>query len=163
VILAPFDPARILSVLVAHQVRFVVIGGLAGRLLGSSTVTNDLDLCHATDPANLSALSASLTELHARLRGVDDEVPWGPTPAHLTAAESFTLVTDAGNLDLLAQPAGTSGYAKLAATANPMEVGDATVLVADIEDLIRMKRAAGRPKDLIEVEVLGALLEEREA
>jgi hypothetical protein len=44
-----------------------------------------------------------------------------------------------------------------------MEVGDATVLVADIEDLIRIKRAAGRPKDLIEVEVLGALLEEREA
>jgi predicted transcriptional regulator len=44
-----------------------------------------------------------------------------------------------------------------------MRARRAPVLVASIEDLIRMKRAAGRPKDLIEVEVLGALQAEIDA
>jgi predicted nucleotidyltransferase len=157
----PFDPGRILGSLAAHEVRFVVIGGIAGRLLGSPTVTNDLDICHAADTGNLERLSAALTELKARLRGVDDAVPWAPTAEMLAAADSFTLTTAAGNLDVLARPAGVSGYNQLAATATAMDVAGLAVLVADIEDLIRMKRAAGRPKDLIEVEVLGALIDER--
>lgn len=158
----PFDPGRILGVLGAHDVRFVVIGGMAGRLLGSPTVTNDLDICHAIDGDNLARLSAALTELQARLRGVDDPVPWTPTQERLTASEALTLTTTAGNLDLLAHPAGGSGYEQLAATATNTHVAGLDILVADLEDLIRMKRAAGRPKDLIEVEVLGALLEERD-
>jgi hypothetical protein len=48
-------------------------------------------------------------------------------------------------------------------TAPRCELDGLTVLVASIEDLIRMKRAAGRPKDLIEVEVLGALQAEIDA
>lgn len=159
-ILHPFDPARILGALAAHQVRFVVIGGIAGRLLGSPTVTNDLDICHATEADDLQRLSAALIELETRLRGVVDPVPWSPTPEMLAAADSFTLATSAGNLDLLARPAGVAGYDELAATAAATDIGDLVVLVADIEDLIRMKRAAGRPKDLIEIQVLGALLDE---
>ena len=46
-------------------------------------------------------------------------------------------------------------------TAEAMDVGGLTILVAAIEDLIAMKRAAGRPKDLIEIEVLAAVREER--
>ena len=41
-----------------------------------------------------------------------------------------------------------------------VDLGGFTIRVASIDDLIRMKRAAGRPKDLIEVEVLGALRDE---
>ena len=160
--LAPFDPIRALRVLTEHGVRFVMIGGLAGRVWGSPTVTNDLDVCHDTSGDNLAALSAALTAIDARLRGVDEEVPWRPTTDALQAADSLTLVTDAGNLDLLAHPAGTDGYADLVATASAMKIGDVTVDVTDLEDLIRMKRAAGRPKDLIEVEVLGAVLDERD-
>jgi hypothetical protein len=159
----PFDPLRTLRCLTGHGVRFVVIGGLAGRLWGSPSITNDLDICHDATPDNLVRLSAALTELGARLRGVEDDLPWRPDPDMLAAADSFTLVTDAGNLDLLTLPAGTSGYEDVRLAAGDMDVGGVNVLVADVEDLIRMKRAAGRPKDLIEIEILGAVLEERDS
>jgi hypothetical protein len=57
-------------------VRFVVIGGLAGRLWGSPTMTNDVDFCYARDPLNLERLAAALIEHRARLRGVADDVPF---------------------------------------------------------------------------------------
>jgi hypothetical protein len=147
-------------VLAAHEVRFVLIGGLAGRLWGSPTVTNDLDLCYARDRGNLERLSAALVELQARLRGVEDEVPFRLDAETLAAGDSFTFVTDAGNLDVLATPVGTQGFDDLARAATEMDLGDVTVRVVDVEDLVRMKRAAGRAKDLIEAEVLAALREE---
>jgi hypothetical protein len=159
----PFDPLRALQVLTEHRVRFVVIGGIAGRLWGSPTVTNHLDLCHDTTPDNLAALAAALQALDARLRGVDDEIPWWPDADALAAADPFTLATSAGNLDLLARPAGSGGYDDLAASAVALDVGGLVIAVTALEDLLRMKRAAGRPKDLIEAEVLGAVLEERDA
>jgi hypothetical protein len=44
-----------------------------------------------------------------------------------------------------------------------MEIDGRTTLVASVDDLIRMKLAAGRDKDLVEVQILGALREERAA
>lgn len=60
----------------------------------------------------------------------------------------------------MATPAGTSGYEDLARTAETYHLFGHRVLVASVDDLIRMKRAAGRPKDLLAVEELGALREE---
>jgi hypothetical protein len=160
---APFDPLSLLETLHRHGVRFVVVGGIAGRLLGSPTVTRDLDICYARDAPNLRALAAALADLHPRLRGVEPGLPFRPDARTLRAGDSFTLQTDAGDLDLLGTPAGTDGYADLARAATLTDLGGVQVLVAAVDDLIRMKRAAGRPKDLIEVEVLGALRDELEA
>ena len=60
-----FDPIPPLEVLLKHKVRFVLIGGFAGRLWGSNTITNDLDICYARDRTNLEALAAALRELGA--------------------------------------------------------------------------------------------------
>jgi hypothetical protein len=158
---APFEPLRLLETLARHKVRFVVVGGIAGRLLGSPTVTRDLDICYARDAANLRALAAVLAQLHAHLRGVEPGLPFHPDARTLRAGDAFTLQTDAGDLDLLATPAGTDGYADLARSATLTDLGGVQVLVAAVDDLIRMKRTAGRPKDMIEVEVLGALRDER--
>jgi hypothetical protein len=157
---AAFDPLRLLETLQRHGVRFVVVGGIAGRLLGSPTVTRDLDICHARDTRNVTALAAVLAELHAQLRGVEPGLPFRPDARTLRAGDAFTLQTDAGDLDLLGTPAGTDGYADLARSASRTELGGMQVLVASVDDLIRMKRAAARPKDLIEVEVLGAMRDE---
>ena len=158
--LAAFDPLRLFRELNEAEVRYVVVGAFAGRLLGSPTLTRDLDICHATDAANLEALVTVLRRLNARLRGTDRPVPFRIDARSLDALQSLTLTTDAGDLDLLAIPAGTEGFEDLARTATPTDLDGLTVLVAGIDDLIRMKRAAGRPKDLIELEVLGALRDE---
>jgi hypothetical protein len=159
---AAFDPLRILEILRRHDVRYVLIGGFAGRLLGSPTVTNDLDVCYARDDRNLERLSDALRELGARLRGVDEDVPFLLDARTLRAGDAFTLVTDAGNLDVFGFPPGSGGYDALRRTAETMDIDGHPVAVAAIEDLIRMKLAAGRPKDRVEVEILGALQEEIE-
>ena len=146
-----------LRVLVDHEVRFVLIGGQAAVARGSSSLTRDLDVCYDRAPDNLDRLAAALGAMHARLRGVDDDVPFVLDARTLRNGDSFTFETDHGAVDVLATPSGTSGYADLAAGADPMDVGGFVVHIVALDDLIRMKRAAGRPKDRIEVEVLVAL------
>ena len=157
---AAFDPLGALETLDRHGVKFVVIGAFAGRLLGSPSLTRDLDICYARDRENLEALASALQELHARLRGVKDDVPFRLDAKTLANGDSFTFLTDAGDLDVLGTPSGTAGYEELFRTAEEMELGGITVRIASIDSLIRMKRAASRPKDLIEVEVLSALRDE---
>lgn len=158
----PFDPERLLATLLRHRVRFVVVGGIAGRLLGSPTLTNDLDICYARDSKNLQALSAALLELRARLRGAPENLPFRPDPPTLSSGDHFTLSTSAGNLDCIGTPSGSTGFHDLIAAASLMHVGELSVPVVAIEDLMRMKRASGRPKDRIELEVLAALKDEIE-
>ena len=78
----------------------------------------------------------------------------------LAAGDSFTFVTAAGNVDVLGTPPGTDGYDDLEVTAVEVDLDGLSIRVADLDDLIRMKRAAGHPKDLIEVEVLEAVRDE---
>ena len=159
----PFDPIVAARTLVEHRVRFVVIGGFAGRLWGSPAVTNDLDVCYSRDGENLGRLASALKELKARLRGVGEDVPFRLDARALEAGDHFTFETRAGNLDILGFPAGSGGFEKLVRTAEEMEIDKGLrVRVASLEDLIQMKRAAGRPKDLIEVEILSALRDELE-
>lgn len=160
---AAFDPLRALRAFDRQDVRYVVIGGLAARLQGSPTVTNDLDICPDRSLENLERVASALQALGAKLRGVEEEVPFLLDAATLAAGDHFTFATKAGDLDILGMPAGVSGFDELAGRAVTLEVDGLTVLVASIEDLIRMKRAAGRPKDLIEVEVLGAVRDEVES
>jgi hypothetical protein len=160
--LAAFDPLKALETLVRRRVRFVVVGGFAGRLWGSSTLTNDLDICYARDRKNLEVLAAALRELEARLRGAPDGLPFRLDAETLAAGDHFTFATSAGGLDCLGTPAGSEGFADLIRGAKEMNLGPVRVPVAALEDLMRLKRAAGRPKDRIELEILAALREEIE-
>lgn len=158
-----YDPLRALRVLDDHGVRFVLIGGVAGRLWGSPTLTNDTDICCAADEANLDRLAGALVELEARRRGVDDDVPFVIDARTLASAQTFTFTTSAGALDVLTAPAGTQGFTDLVVNAERFDLGDGLVVaVCALDDLIRMKRAAGRPKDRIELEVLSAVRDERD-
>jgi hypothetical protein len=66
----------------------------------------------------------------------------------------LTLSTREGDLDLLVDPPGSPGYAALRRRADMIELAGASVRVASLEDLISMKRAAGRPQDQIDIESL---------
>jgi hypothetical protein len=158
-----FDPRRIFRLLVEGDVQFVVIGGIAAVLHGSSRDTGDLDVTFGIAPENLEALGKVLQALHARLRGVGDDVPFVPDARTLRNVEVLTLATDAGDLDVLARPSGAEAFEDLARRAERYEVGGVEVLVAALPDLIAMKRAAGRLKDLADVAELEAILRLRQA
>ena len=160
---AVFDALRGLRELVANGVRFVVIGGIAGRAWGSTTITNDLDICYERSKGNHQALATALRKLEATLRGAPAGLPFVLDDRTLAMGDSFTFETVAGSLDCLGTPSGTSGYADLIKNATEVDLeDDLRVAICSLDDLIRMKRAADRPKDRIEVEILVAVKEERE-
>jgi hypothetical protein len=119
-------------------------------------------VCYAKGDENLERMANALRRLDATLRGAPADVPFVLDAKTLRMGDHLTFDTDAGALDILGHPSGVSGgYEKLERAADDMEIAPGlTVKVASIDDLIRMKRASGRPKDLIEVEVLGALRDE---
>jgi hypothetical protein len=153
----PLRADEILQRLTARGVDFVVIGGIAAVLHGSAQATFDLDICFATDEGNLEALGEVLGGLGARLKGVGDEVAFVPDGRTLRGVDVLTMVTDAGELDVLARPAGGPGYEALRRNADRFDLGGFSVLVASIDDLVAMKLAAGRSKDLAAVEELEAI------
>lgn len=157
-----FDPAEILRRLAVRGVRFVVVGGLASQAHGSPSSTDDLDICYARDPANLSALATVLADITAVRRGLPADAPAMPPldARTLRAGGLMTLSTRYGDFDLLADPAPGLDYETLAAHAVAATVHGVPLRVAGLDDLMAMKRAAGRPKDRIELEILGALREE---
>ena len=155
-----FDPLAGLRTLVEYGVRFVLIGGYAGALRGSPMLTGDVDICPARDRENLDRLAESLRGLHARLRGAPADVAFRLDGGTLAAGDHFTFMTDAGAIDCLGTPAGTDGFSDLDAAATDVDLDGLVVRVASLEDLIRMKRAAGRPQDRIAVEWLSAIRDE---
>jgi hypothetical protein len=157
-----FDPLAALRTLTDHGVRFVVIGGFAGAIRGSPMITGDLDLCYARDDEDLERLASALGALGATLRGAPADVPFRLDAPSLRAGDHFTFSTSAGPLDCLGTPSGTDGFADLDASATSEDLDGLTVRVASVDDLIRMKRAAGRPQDLIAIEWLSALRDELE-
>ena len=140
----------------------MVIGGIAATFQGSTTITRDFDVCYSRERGNLGRLAEALQELGAGLRGVDVDVPSRLDAASLRNGLNFTFKTKHGDFDCLGDPGGGFDYELLKRNADQMDVGGFAVSVASLDDLIAMKRAAGRNKDLIEVENLSALREVRE-
>lgn len=159
-----FEVTDLLRPLVERGIDFVVIGGMAMVMHGSARITRDLDICFAPDQTNLELLGGALVSLNARLRGIDEPVPFVPDAATLRGIEILTLVTDAGWLDVQRQPPGAPPYAELRTRADRIDIDGIGVLVASLDDLAAMKRAAGRPIDRIdleEIEVIRRLRESR--
>ena len=149
-----YRPAALVRALVDGRVDFVIVGGVAGVLQAMPRLTIDLDICYSTCQDNLDALGAVLVGLDARLRGIDEAEPFVPDARSLRYTQILCLTTPAGDLDLLSNPDGAPGYETLRGRADIMKIADRQVRVASIEDMLAMKRAAGRPQDLMDIESL---------
>lgn len=161
-----FEPEQVLATLARHGVEFVVIGGYATVIHGSSHFTTDVDVCADKATTNLVKLAAALREMDARIRS--DAVPEGLEFAcdehFLGRMKMVNLLTKHGAFDISFEPAAfESGYDALAEHAIRVEILDEPVQVAALADIIRSKETADRPKDRAVLPQLRALQDEIEA
>ena len=158
------DFPRLVGALHRHRVAYVLIGGLAAVFHGSPFPTEDADITPAADPKNLVRLAAALNELGARIRteSVAEGLPFACDAETLAGAQTWNLVTDAGDLDIAFQPSGTGGYPDLRRDSTEAELYDVTVRIASLGDVIRSKQAANRPKDQRVLPALRAILSRRD-
>lgn len=158
----PYRPDEMLSALERHQVKYVVIGGLAAELRGSPYATRDVDVTPARTRENLKRLANALVELDAKLRIVDADQPLSITLDERTFEQgtTWTFVTTHGYLDIALLPDGTKGYDDLRRGATREVLTESlSVSVASLADVIRSKEAAGREKDRVVLPTLRHLLE----
>lgn len=156
---APSDPIEVFRVLNDHDVDYLIIGGVAVQAYGHVRTTQDVDVIVAPDAPNLDRLAAALGQLGARLKGVDAHLLGiDPTDAtHLRDGANFGLATRAGGLDVWTDAAELKGarpWAAMRERAVTAKVGGQLLRFVDRDDLIRMKLAAGREKDLQDIAVL---------
>lgn len=160
---ARFDPEAILVALEREGVRYVVIGGLAAILQGSAALTQDLDICPARDPDNLERLARALRSVAARIRTADapEGLPFACDAEFFRNVELVNLITPHGEVDVAFIPSGTTGYDDLVFRARPLEIAEGLAPpIAALEDVIRSKEAANRPKDVAVLPMLRTLLAE---
>lgn len=158
---APFDPVEIVRTLDRHGVRYVLVGGVAARLHGSPTLTEDVDVTPERSTENLTRLASALADLDARLAAPN--APAGltiPLDAETFSSPVMSFVTTAGIIDVVLDVLGIGGHARLDRDAVTFEVNEIRIRVSSLDDIIRSKRAASRPKDRAHLETLLALQNE---
>jgi hypothetical protein len=151
--------------LAQNNVAFVIIGGVAITSHGSSYITKDLDFCYQRTRENLKNIVSALSPFNPKPRDFPENLPYIFDESKLLNATNFTFQTDIGDIDLLGEVARVGNYEAVENESVIMELFDFDVKVLSLNGLIKAKRAAGRPKDLLvlpELEALKELLEEEE-
>jgi hypothetical protein len=148
---------ELLARLVRADVRFVVVGGLALSTWGVVRGTKDCDIVPDPEPANLQRLARLVAELDGcvqlreALLGSERSIA-----AQLAGGERTLITTRVGDLDVVQGLDGVPPYAELHKRAIRAELGGVSIEICALEDLRTMKKAAGRPRDLVDLEDLDA-------
>lgn len=150
---------QVITGLADAGVEFVIVGGVSAVLHGVPVVTQDLDISYRRNPENVRRLAKALVPFHPKLRGLPPGLPCDVDEHALKMGANFTLDLGGEPLDLLAEMSGIGGYDEIIANAEEMEVAGKRVKVLALADLIRTKRAAGRPKDVAVLPLLEATLD----
>ena len=154
------DFPRVIKALADGEIEFIVIGGLAATIHGSSTGTSDIDIVYRRSATNLKRIIATLAPQHPHLRGAPPDLPFLFDVKTLQAGMNFTLSLDFGDLDLLGEASGGGTYESLLPASEAVSMFDRTIRVVTLEKLIQLKRAAGRQKDMLAVAELERLREQ---
>ena len=116
------DAPRLLTALVEADVAFVIVGGMAAVAQGSAYITVDLDICYQRTVDNLKRLSNALGPLHPQLRGAPAGLPFVLDSATLKSGMNFTLITNAGDIDLIGEVSGLGLYVDVEKHSEEIEV-----------------------------------------
>jgi predicted nucleotidyltransferase len=151
---------KLLPELVRSGVEFTLVGGVAGIVHGSARVTYDVDLVYSRADANIQRLASALSPHAPYLRGAPPGLPFSWDAKAIRSGLNFTLTTKLGDLDLFGEIIGGGRYEDLLPHSFEVEAFGVRFKCVDLPTLIRIKEAAGRPKDREAIAELRVLLEE---
>ncbi len=157
-----FSPKRLLQTLDERRIELVVIGMGAAVLQGAPAQTFDLDVVHARTEENVARILAWLREWNGRYRG--DPRQLTPAADHLLGPGHQLLESDLGPIDFMGTvgpPGGLLDYEALVGRSLVVDLGGFRARLLDLEAIVELKRAAGRPKDLAALPLLEATLRAR--
>lgn len=143
------------------DIEFVIVGGFAGVLHGSTLVTRDLDVCTVLSPENITKLRETFRDLQPKHRFTTQKFSFLDNPEPGVALNNRYLETDLGPVDLLGSIKGVGEFEAVRAESIEIELFGRSCRVLSVEGLIRAKQAIGRDKDLIAVKELRAIQEAR--
>lgn len=151
-----FDPYALLEAFERHRVSYVTVGALGRVLHGSGEVTDGLDICPSLQEENLRRLDLALEDLNARTR---DRKP-ARAERDLVGRPLLELQTDAGELKLVPEPAGTRGYDDLRRRARQQPLGRGLwPRVASVDDHARMLAVLAREQDRLPLQRMQRVIE----
>jgi hypothetical protein len=155
------DFSTLLRALTGAGVEFVLVGGAAATVHGAARLTHDIDVVYSRHEANLQRVVGALAPLSPYLRGAPPGLPFRWDVRTLRQGLNFTLTTASGEIDLLGEITGGGAYEDLAAHAVTIEAFGVKLLCLDLDWLIYVKRAAGRPKDFEAIAELESIRDQR--
>jgi hypothetical protein len=151
-----FDPYAILQALERHRVGYVVVGALGRVLHGSGEVTDGLDIAPSMQPESLRRLGLALDDLNARNADAKPTV----LERDLVGRPVLELSTDAGELKIVPEPAGTRGYDDLRRRAQREPIGHGLrPSVASVDDHARMLAVLARDQDRQPLQTIQRVIE----
>ena len=146
---------ELLRTLLEHEIDFVLIGGFAAVVHGTTLVTQDLDICAAITEEQVSKLRKALKDLHPRHRmNPNAKHSFLEYPEVIKGINNIYLETDLGILDILSQTEPAGSFDEIKSRALEVSLYGYKCRVISIEDLIQIKKSMKRPKDLQAVEEL---------
>lgn len=154
------DFRALLLLLTQNEVEFIIVGGAAATAHGSARLTIDLDVVYKRTRDNIARIVDALRPIQPYLRGAPPGLPFDWSVQTIQKGLNFTLITTLGALDLLGEIVGGGGYEELLSETIKVEIAGVECRCLALERLIKVKRAAGRPKDLEVVAELEQILDE---
>lgn len=151
------DLLRLLKRLDDAGIDFVLVGGFAAMLHGSSLLTRDVDVCAVLTPSTIEKLREAFRAVHPVHRLSSPQQSFLDVPDSGTALDNLHLNTDLGTIDLLGRITGVGDYDRVARDAVEVDVAGLRVRAISLDDLIAAKEALGRDKDLIAAKELRAV------
>jgi hypothetical protein len=150
---------RITRRLIEHRVEFIITGGWAALIHGSSLTTQDVDIVCPMSVDNLTKLFNAVAELHPVHRLTPDKLPFTREQIQQGGFKNLYLSTDWGQLDCLGEIKGLGNYSQCLAVSVAVQPETPELRILSLDALITAKRSMGRPRDLHTVLELEAIRE----
>jgi hypothetical protein len=154
---ASADLSTLLEGLLAADVEFVLVGGLAAVVQGAPITTLDVDIVHRRTEENVDRLMSFLASVGARYRNRPGP-PLTPSRSALLGRGHSLFMTDLGPLDALGAIEGGADYPQLLPLSLPIQVAQRPLRVLSLETIVGFKRVSSDPKDKLRLPILEAVL-----